>query len=596
MSDAPSPPRRGDALLVAAFALVVQVAQRAALADDPSVLGPIIDGRTFHTDAVRLLTGAAPAAGLYWQSPWFVWALAGTYKLFGPSPARGLLLQSALAIACAALVHALAKRLELSRREALVAGAVAAVYGPLLFFASQLIAAPLDAAAALVALLAAIAAPPEKSPRWHALSGLALGFAAAQRGTVWPFALWSLAALWRARGELGAKGSLSRAGAYVAGAVVASLPVALGNLRRAGSFTTLTTNAGVNLWLGNNPDIARTTAARPGCGWDWITLEPVRHGVFSSQGRSRWFTQEALRWALEHPLNALTGTLKKLSDTFNGYEVPRNLDPYGDLARTPFNAAMLGADGLRVPFGLVLPLAVLGGVALLRAPTTRRATREVIAFAALNGLGIALFLPAGRYRLGLALALVPLAVAGGRELGQMLRKADPPRALPVALTLAAGLFANLTPRFTGPDLSRSDALLRAEAHMNAGQLVLAESILDGALAQGRSPGDMADHLDMLSRVCAAKNSLPCAEEALARAIALEPRCYDAAGRLGALRLARGDGRGAIDAFERSARVVPMQPATWFGLAAARAMAGDAPGAARARTVAERLRDAVRRAP
>lgn len=589
-------PRKLDALLVAGFALVVQFAQLSALVDDPVARAPIIDGHTFHADAARIVAGAPAPAGLYWQSPWYVWLLALTYRVVGVAPQRGLLLQSLCVIGCAVLVHALARRLELSRREALAAGVSAALYGPLMFFAAQLIAAPLDAAAALCALLVAIAARPERSAAWHAGSGLALGFAAAQRGTVWPFALWSLASLWRSRATLGVTPTLSRAGAYVAGALVASLPVAIGNLRHSGRFTTLTTNAGVNLWLGNNPHLAHTTAARPGCGWDWITLEPVRHGVFSSQGRSEWFTREALRWAYEHPLAALVGTLKKLSDTFNGLEVARNLDPYGDLARTPLNAAMLGAEGLKFPFGLLLPLAVLGAFALLRDERTRRTTQTVLAFVALNAMGVALFLPAGRYRLGLALAMIPLGVVGARTLLHLAKRERVGEYTPFAAAIAAGLFANLTPRFTGPDLRSADGILRAEAHFNAREYVLATAELRGALLRPKSPPVAADHFDLLGRICGTMGNARCAEESFARAITLEPRCFGAAEKLGALRLARGDARGAMDAFGRSVQMVPMQPGAWFGLAAARAMAGDHPGAARARSVAERLRDALRRAP
>lgn len=593
MSDAAPPPARLDALRVAAFASLVQVAQLFALRGDPTVRGPVIDGWTFHLDAARLAAGGPAGSGLYWQSPWFVWVLAGVYRVVGADPARGLWLTAGCAVLCAALVHTLAARCGLSRRGALAAGIVAALYGPLLFFSAQLIAAPLDAAAALVALLAAMRAGPGDAPRRHALAGLALGFAAAQRGTVWPFALYGLGALWAARASLGARAAGVRAGVYLLGAAAAQVPVAVGNLRRAGTFTTLTTNAGVNLWIGNNPDLAHTTAVRPGCGWDWLTLTPIRHGVFSSVGRSRWFTLEALRWALEHPGAAALGTLKKLSDALNGLEVARNLDPYGDLARTPLNAALLGREGLRVPFGLVLPLAVVGAWALAREGDRRREGRALVAFAALNALGVALFLPAGRYRLGLALALIPAAVVGAQRLVAAARRS---RATPGGVllgALAVAVYANLAPRFTGPDLARADDLLRAEALLNARALPAARAMLERSL--GASPRD-TDRWALLARVCAASGDLACAEQAMQRAITLEPRCYDVAARLGALRLSRGDARGAIDAFERSIRVVPMQPSTWFGLAAARELARDPAGAARARTVGERLRASIVRAP
>lgn len=591
----PSP--RRDAAAVAALALAVQLAQRAWLADDPSVRGPIIDGATFHAEALRLLAGGPAPHAPYWQSPWFVWLLAGTYRVLGAAPANALALQSACAVACAALVHALARALRLPRGAALAAGACAALYGPLLFFASQLIAAPLDAAAALLALVAACAVPPARGAALHLASGLALGLAVAQRGTVAPFALWSLALLWRARGALGAQGALARGGAYLAGALAAGLPVALGNLSRTGRFTTLTANAGINLWLGNNPRVAETTAARPGWAWEWITTEPARHGAFSPMGKSAWFSESARRWALSHPLDALGWFARKLSDTLNGAEVPRNLDPYGELARTPLTAALLGRDGLRVPFGLVLPLAALGARSLLqRKDLDAHAARTTLAFAALNALGVALFLPAGRYRLGIALALLPFAVEGARSLLGVLRRSAAPDARGMALALALLAFANLAPTFTGPDLSHAGPQQRAAALLNAGDPLRARAWLEADLAQRPDGADASDRWSDLGVVCRALSDVACADGALLRAVTLEPRNVQAAMRLGALRMERGDARGATDAFERCVRVLPMYPPAWQGLAAARRAGGDVPGAARAESVVARLHAQIARGP
>lgn len=586
-------PRR-DTLAVAVAALAVQLAQRAWLADDPSARGPIIDGATFHAEALRILAGVAPPREPYWQSPWYTWALAATYRLLGPAPLHALALQALCAVACAALVHALARRLELPRGAALAAGLCAALYGPLLFFASQLIAAPLDAAAALLALLAAIAVPPERGALAHLGCGLALGFAAAQRGTVAPFGLWSLALLWRARGSLGWRGSLTRAAAWGAGFGLAAVPVALGNLQRAGRFTAMTTNAGINLWLGNNPRLAETTAARPGWSWEWITYEPLRHNAFGTFERSAWFGAAARRWALAHPLDALAATARKLADTLNGTEVARNLDPYGELARTPLTAALLGNDGLRVPFGLVLPLAALGARARLRDGAAPHATRTTLAFAALGALGVALFLPAGRYRLGVALALLPFAVEGARSLVAAARRARPHDAPGMALALALLAFANLCPVFTGPDLSRAAAQQRAAAWSAAGDPARSRAILEDDLARRPAGDDASDRWSDLGIACRALGDLAAADAALHRAVALEPRNFQSAWRLGALRLERGDARGAADAFARGLRVAPALTSLWTGMAAARRAMGDHAGAAQAEATAARIRARVQR--
>jgi tetratricopeptide (TPR) repeat protein len=564
----------GEAYLVVGLcALVVQLVQVRLLARDPSVSGPIIDGREYHLEAARIVAhGAAPEAP-HWQSPLFPWLLSGVYRLTGADAPDGLFLNAALGVLIALEVLALA-RLALPPRTAALAAFAAVLYGPLLFFSSQLIGAPLDAATALGALLLACVIPVEAPPWKHCLTGTALGVAMASRGTVAPFLLVLVArpylTLARSGAPSGRRDGALRGVAAALGALLGLLPVALSNHARTGRWSLSTSNLGVNFYLGNHWAWREATRVRPGWRWEALLAEPARAGVTDPTEASRWFLDRAFAWMAHHPYAAARGFVLKLLDVFNGFEIPRNLDPYGSLGRTKLTAVFLWHKGLRFPFGLVLPLAVLGLWWLTQPregrPRAPWVGRTVGYFVALNAVGVALFFPAGRYRLALALALLVPAAAGVELLREVWHsRVTPPRWVTLA-TLLALFGTNLLPRFTGPDLRGEGPLQTAWAHLSAGRNRQAVTVLTPV--SERPAG--AANADLWYTLAEARDNLEDREgalEALDRALELAPDHAHALQHKGAILGFLGRPREAIAPLERCVRLNPVHPLAWGDLAA-----------------------------
>ena len=554
-------------LVVGLLALIVQAVQYQLLAGDPSVSGPIIDGREYHAEAVRIAqSGAAPALP-HWQSPLFAWALAVAYRLVDARPASGLMVQALFAVAIAQLVVLVARPV-LPPRAVTAAGACAALYGPLLFFSSQLIAAPLDAALALLALAVAVRTTATSTPWVHLAQGLALGAAVAARGTVAPFGAFLAWRVWEARATLARPAVAARIGALAAGVFAGMLPVGISTWQRYGRFSLATANAGVNLFVGNNSDVAASTAIRPGWRWDDLAFEPARRGVFEPFAQSAFFTDRALGWAAHHPYAFARALLVKLVDTFNGVEIARNLDPYGTLGRTPLTATLLWQHGLRFPFGLVLPLAAVGAWSALRGrdqrDEQRAAWRALVAFVGLNALGVALFFPSGRYRLAIALALLVPAVEGARVLARWwsVRAVDRRVAAAGAALLVA---ANVVPPMTGPDLRDEGALQVGWAHLSAGRAADAVRVLGDESA--RRPDD-ADVWRSLGEARDRAGDQAGAIEALQRAVLLAPRSAHARHHLGAMLFTSSRSSEARVHLESAVRLWPAHPLAWADLAGA----------------------------
>lgn len=544
--------------------MLAQLAQRVMLSGDPTVTGPVIDARDFHAEAARIAQGLPAPPAPHWQSPLFPWLLSLDYRVLGVAPGNGLWLNAALAVAAAVLVHALARR-ALPPWPALVAGLSAALYGPLLHYASQLLGAPLDAVTALALLLGAVLTTGASGPLAHAMLGLGLGVAVASRGTVAPF---GLLLAWRALSAPPLlRGGLPRVVALAAGALAGLAPVAISNRLRGGTLSLLTTNGGVNLYVGNNPDWKSTIATTPGWRWDEILQTPARHHVEDPFIASRFFVDEAVRWWASHPFRALGALAVKLNDTLSGREIPRNLDDYGALAHTPLSRALEWDRVLRFPFGLALPLAAVGAVALWRDEDSsrRHAARTIVAFVITNALGVALFFPAARYRLAIALALLPLAVAGARSL------IDPAlrRALPVipAVALGVALFvtANFVGPYTQPDLRGHEDLIRGWSHLSARRFVEAQRALERSV--DRDPTD-AESWRALGEARDAVGDRAGALRALRRAVEIAPRYANAWQFIGSIEGVMGHPALAQEALERAVELHPSHPLAWGELSAA----------------------------
>lgn len=552
---------RASVLVVAVVALGVQSYQLQSLRTDPSVNGPIIDGLTYHREAERIVNGQPAPRAPHWQSPLFPWLLSTVYRLMGVTPMRGLVLQAALAVLLAILVLVIARRL-LPPDWALAAGLVACGYGPLLFFCGQLIPAPLDAALALAALWLALVIDARAAPTRQVALGVVFGLAVAARGNVAPFFLWLVL---RDAPALGWRPVLARGAALTLGLALGLAPVALTNLGRTGQLSLTTSNLGVNLYVGNNADVRATTGIRPGHEWDRLLSEPARHGARTPLAQSRYFEGKVGRWALSHPGQVVKAFALKSLDLLNGFETPRNLDPYGRLGQTPLGSLLLSSRGLRFPFGLVLPLAVLGFGALWRTrdEQQRRALRAIFWFCVLNLLGIALFFPSARYRLATALALLPVAVLGIERIRQWIAARQRPALGPVMTAAAVLVWTNLGPPLTGPKLSDEAGLQLGWAYLSQGDNRKVIEVLT------REAEARPDNPDVWRALGESRDKLGDAEGAardLRRAVALAPDFAHALQHLGAIYNAQGRFADAREVLERCVAANPAHPLAWADLA------------------------------
>ena len=265
-----------------------------------------------------------------------------------------------------------------------------------IYFDGELLAPSLAICLQMATLYCAVRAPAERDGRGWLATGLLGGLTAVVNAPA------LVSARPRDRGP-------PTGGLVPLGAVIAVAPVTLRNWTAGGELVLISSNSGINLYLGNNPRSEATAVMRPGRDWQALVRAPRLHGVSGAAAASRFFVSRVLAYARSDPAGFLALQARKVRLLLGGTEIPRNQEIYPARAWSPVLRALLWkVPGLAFPFGLLLPLAVVCLVAVSgRAPI-------LAASVVLLGLTVVAFFVTARYRAPLIPLLALFAAAGVR--------------------------------------------------------------------------------------------------------------------------------------------------------------------------------------
>lgn len=417
---------------LAGLALGLRLIYLFQAADSPFFDAPIVDARSYTEYARELTTGSWAGRPMpFWQAPFYPYFLASLFSLFGENYYLPRLLQALAGTATCLLVCKLGRAV-FSPTVGWVAGLGAALYGPFLYFEGELL--PTTWAVLFDALLLVVLLwGQRRGGLLPALStGLVLGLGTLAVPNVLLFA--PVAAWWVYR--MAADRRALHLAVFAAGLLLLVGPVTLRNRIVGGEWVLISFNAGVNFYLGNNPDYDRTVAARPGAGWSEVVDLPQREAGITQPGAgSSYLLGKAWEYIRTEPSGYLALLLHKGYLFWHGAEIPRNTDPYSAAEYSPLLRLLLWKYGLAFPFGLVSALALLGAAYVLLKPERRHpGTYLVLLFAGIYMLSVVLFFVTGRYRLPAVPCLLLLAAYGACTLAGL-------RGRP--LYLSAGALAGL---------------------------------------------------------------------------------------------------------------------------------------------------------
>jgi len=420
-------------LLVAGCLRLVYAAQVSETADHGRLA---VDALGYDRQARGVLEGEWPGDEVFYQDALYPFFVAAHYRFVGDEPTRVFTTQALLGVLAAVLVGVLAT-LVLSPSEGLLAGLLAAAYGPFLFYEQLLLKAALSTAC-LTAFLVALVVARRRGVPAALGAGVLLGACCLLRGNL--LALVPIACLWLALPREGT-GLGRRAGSVVAlllGAGLVISPVTLHNVR-AGEFVLITSQAGQNFYIGNNPGNDTGSYVPPAgvrgiqtfeqIDFARLAEDEVGHALTPTE-RSRFWFDKAFAFFRDEPGAALALQWKKLALFLNHLEVPDNADYLTTRQEVPL---------LRAPLPTFSVLLVLACAALvLRRPTADLGL--VVAIGLTISATVVAFYVFSRYRLPVVPILLVLAAALPRAL---LEAVDARRFGRIGLALGLALVATL---------------------------------------------------------------------------------------------------------------------------------------------------------
>ena len=418
-------------LLLALLLRVVYVLQSQA---SPAFQRPSMDA-LYHLEWARAFAqGRDFQPGPFFRAPLYPWFLGVLLKSTGGSLLAARLVQALLGTLSVLLVALVAKR-AFDARTALVAALLAATYWVTIYFEGEFLLPVLEILLDLAAILLALRMD-ERRTAWSAVwAGLAFGLATIVRPNVLLFV--PFLALWiglRARadpraGDLAASATTSRPVPrvllpllFLAGLAVPIAPITAYNRVVGKDWVLVSSQGGVNFWIGNHPGADGSSAIVPGTRADWwggyrdaIRLAEIEEGRSLAPSEvSRHYSRKAWSWIFEAPREAALLELRKLRLFFTDWELPNNTSErffamrYGPVLRF-----------LPYGFGLLAPLGLLGFA--LAARSWRRLF-PVWAFLPVYTASVVAFFVCARYRVPVIPVLAILAAHGAVRVVDLARE------------------------------------------------------------------------------------------------------------------------------------------------------------------------------
>lgn len=545
-------------LLLIAVALLPRLLALLDLTDSPIYLNPVIDSQTYHELAVKIAAGDVIGYSTFWQAPLYPYFLGIIYWLFGVSITAAKLVQVLISAINCYLIFRLASSV-FDKRVAWLAFGIAAIYGPFIFFATELLAPVILSLLILIVLNILISYKADWRPYKIILIGLILGLAQLGHGLTVAFIplliIWLLYFYYKGDKRLTA--GLKYAGFLLIGFLSLVVVTSVRNYALDRELTLVSANFGANFYLGNHPNYDSTTAIRPGLEWDESIQEAAVNGQKTPAQSSAYFTSKALDNISGDPAAFLGLLAKKTYLLTAGEEIKRNLDIYHFKQYSTVIDGLIWKHLIAFPTGIILPFALCWIIMLFifRSPDmTRREVWLLLAFVISQAGAILLFFVSSRYRLTIMPVMVIFASAMIIQLVALLRARKPGKvAVSIAFIGALMIFCNI-PRL---EQSPKDD---AESLFYEGLTYAQRGDCDTAIDRYRAALDLNSNYAMAEynlAVCLGiTGQTDLAKQSLDRVVALNPNSFMANLVVGKSELDMGNHRRAEELFNNVIRMNP----------------------------------------
>ena len=336
---------------------------------------PTMDAEYHDQWAQSILKGEDYTGGVFFRAPLYPYFLALIYKVFGHNYFIPRLIQFIIGSLSCVLIYLLGRKV-FNRRTGIIAGVIASFYGVLIYFDGELQLPVMEVFLDMLFIFAFIRAREKPSVKKWILCGIFLGLSALVRPNILlvgvALLVWILI-----RSTSNGKIRFSRipksksliyAVCLVLGTILMILPVTFRNYIKGHDFVLISSQGGMNFYIGNNPQADGSSAILPGGRTTWwgsyedairIAEKNLGRTLKPSEVSGYWYKQ-TLKFAISQPFRFLKLMLKKFALFWNGNELSNNKDFYFFARSAPLLKFLIWRFVIYFPFGLIVPLALVG--------------------------------------------------------------------------------------------------------------------------------------------------------------------------------------------------------------------------------------------
>jgi tetratricopeptide (TPR) repeat protein len=484
----------------------------------------------------------------FFMTPLYPYFLAVVYSVFGRSLLAVRVIQSAAGVGIAVLLFLLGEKLFSSRKAGFVAGLCGALYGPFLLSNNLLLVETIKTLLLTLALWILLLATQKRRPIWWFAGGLLVGLSILARPSdlivCAGVAVWIL---WFAEGTRGEK--FKQLGTFAAAIVLIIAPVTLRNYLVSGETIIITSNGGLNFYVGNNPravgiyynveqiDLVNDPDGR--LHLEDLSGRPLSH----SEASSLWMTR-SLDFVLGQPFDFVSLLGRKLLLFFHHKEISQLGYNYSFIEQTSIP--------ILAYFPSFLIVGSLGLMGCVLAWSRWKQNFLLYAFLAAQVLGTTLFFVTDRFRLSAIPMLMLFAGFGVVEVIDGIKKKERKIVLTGAIALAGATLLTTVFNLEIPD----DFSLEWE---NVGLMKFGAKDVDGALTAYQESMRYSDSFHIrnnIGNVLLAKGK---ADDALAQyrvGYSMNPRQPISSFSMGMAFVSRQDWPSALQAFEKAIEINP----------------------------------------
>ena len=391
---------------VVAIGLILRLLYLWEYSQSPFFHSPIVDANSFLKQALFIAEGnwlGRPEP--FWQPPLYIYFLAFICWIFPDDYFVMIrLAQIILGLSSIWLLFHIARQY-FDTKTAKFALAIYSTCGSILYFELELLAVPLEIFFNLLLLFTIIRAIRINLNISWLIVGMVSGVSVLTRPNILLFVVIFCFFLLSKR-------HWKQIILIILPIIACIIPVTIRNYSMETDPVLISSNGGINFFIGNSENYQEKVSIRPGVHWNELVNEPVLKGFTTASEKSDYFLRESLNYIQENKLQYLYSLGKKTFSFWNGIEIKRNTNIYYSRTHSQLLSILLWDKWISFPFGIVAPLALLGIGATWR--HYKQPFPILHIYTASYLVSILLFFVTSRYRMPLLPILVCFSAFGAQ--------------------------------------------------------------------------------------------------------------------------------------------------------------------------------------